>query len=73
MDTSEGFGALLHQAQRLTASMDPPTGAGGVDVLPRVERNLTQIGEAAAKLAYRGPYSTAGGGSGGIDSTDVKA
>ena len=55
-----GFGDLVQQAEQLTADMD----SGGD--LPRVERNLHQIMEAAARMATRAPQL-------GQDSTDVKA
>lgn len=57
---SGGFDDLLHQAQQLTADMD--TG----DAMPRVERSLFQIRDAAVKMAYKAPYT-------GRDSSDVKA
>jgi len=60
---SDGFGDLLHQAQQLVTSTSCET-----DSRPRVERNLTQIRDAAAKLAYRSPY-----GLDGSESSDVKA
>jgi nuclear pore complex protein Nup93 len=60
METDGGFSDLLQQAQQLKANMD--TG----EALPRVERNLVQIRETAAKLAYRTPYSA-------LESSDVKA
>ena len=56
----EGFDDLLHQARQLTADMD--TG----EQLPRVERNLFQIRDAASKMAYKAPFSS-------LESTDVKA
>jgi len=60
MDADGGFSDLLQQAQQLKANMD--TG----EALPRVERNLVQIRETAAKLAYRTPYC-------GVEGSDVKA
>ena len=56
----DGFGDLVQQAEQLTAEVD--TGAE----LPRVERNLHQIMEAAQRMAQRAPPL-------GQDSTDVKA
>ena len=56
----DGFGDLVQQAEQLTADMD----SGGE--LPRVERNLTQIMEAAQRMASRAPL-------GAQDSTDVRA
>jgi len=55
-----GFADLVQQAEQLTAEMD----SGGE--LPRVERSLHQIMEAAQRMAARAPL-------GGTDSTDVKA
>ena len=55
-----GFSDLVQQAEQLTADMD----SGGE--LPRVERNLHQIMEAAARMATRTPQL-------GQDSSDVKA
>lgn len=57
---SGGFDDLLHQAQQLTADMD--TG----DAMPRVERSLFQIRDAAVKMAYKAPCT-------GRESSDVKA
>ena len=56
----KGFADLVQQAEQLTAEMD----SGGE--LPRVERSLHQIMEAAQRMAARAPL-------GGQDSTDVKA
>jgi len=60
METDGGFADLLQQAQQLTANTD------AASALPRVERNLAQIRESAAKLAYKTPYC-------GLESSDVKA
>ena len=57
---SSGLADLVQQAEQLTAEMD----SGGE--LPRVERSLHQIMEAAQRMAARAPL-------GGHDSTDVKA
>jgi len=59
---SDGFSDLLHQAQQLTSNMDTLTGG---ESLPRVERNLFQLRDAAAKLASHSTGTT--------ESTDVKA
>ena len=64
VDTDSGFGELLQQAQQLTADMD-----GGTE-LPRVERSLQQLREAASRMAAHAPASVAGGAH---DSGDVKA
>ncbi len=56
----DGFGDLVHQAQQLTADMD-----SGME-LPRVERNLHQIKDAAQRMAARVPL-------GSQDSADVRA
>ena len=55
----DSFGDLVQQAEQLTAEMD----SGGE--LPRVERSLHQIMEAAQRMAQRAPAVQ--------DSTDVKA
>lgn len=57
---SGGFDDLLHQAQQLTADLD--TG----DAVPRIERNLFQIRDAAVKMAYKAPFT-------GQESSDIKA
>ena len=56
----DGFGDLVQQAEQLTAEVD----SGGE--LPRVERNLHQIMEAAQRMSQRAPPIAQ-------DSTDVKA
>ncbi len=56
----DGFGDLVQQAEQLTAEVD----SGGE--LPRVERNLHQIMEAARRMAHRAPPLAQ-------DSTDIKA
>ena len=56
----DGFGDLVQQAQQLTADMD-----SGLE-LPRVERNLFQIRDAAQRMASKAPVV-------GQESTDVKA
>ena len=45
----DGFGDLVQQAQQLTADMD-----SGME-LPKVERNLRQISEMAARMASKAP------------------
>ena len=60
MDVDGGFGDLLQQAQQLTADMDT-----GME-LPRVERNLQQLKEAAQRMASRVPLVAQ-------ETTDVKA
>ncbi|KAK2189808.1 hypothetical protein NP493_96g07020 [Ridgeia piscesae] len=60
MDVDSGFGDLLQQAQQLTADMDT-----GME-LPRVERNLQQLKEAAQRMASRVPLVAQ-------ETTDVKA
>jgi hypothetical protein len=60
MDVDGGFADLLQQTQQLTANIDSASS------LPRIERNLTQIGATASKLAYKASYC-------GPEGTDVKA
>ena len=57
---ASGFDDLLHQARQLTADMEVGS------ELPRVERTLIQIKDAANKMAYKSP-SIVG------DGADVKA
>ena len=54
------FADLLHQAEQLTSDID--TGSD----LPRIERNLPQLADAAQRLLSK-TYSNIG------DSSDVKA
>ncbi|KAK2144899.1 hypothetical protein LSH36_721g01052 [Paralvinella palmiformis] len=49
MDIDVGFGDLVQQAQQLTADMD-----SGMR-LPRIERNLTQLRDAAVRMAAHVP------------------
>lgn len=57
---ASGFDDLLHQARQLTADMEVGS------ELPRVERTLIQIKDAANKMAYKSPSITG-------DGADVKA
>ncbi len=56
----DGFGDLVQQAEQLTAEVDSGS------ELPRVERNLHQIMEAATRMSKRAPPLAQ-------ESTDVKA